>query len=143
MDCGIHCDGAKLARGMPEMSTVLKVIGAAGVVALSFWITLTILKMRQPDASDASIAVVEATYGRNCGGSAALGNVTKKVAEECNGRSGKCELMVGPSKFGDTAPGCPKDFVVQWRCGHSVAVQTAQLAAEASGKSITLECPAK
>jgi hypothetical protein len=125
------------------MSTVLKVIGAAGVVALSFWITLTTLKMQQPGASGESIAVVEATYGRNCGGSVVPGNATKKVADECNGKRKRCELMVSSSKFGDTAPGCSKDFVVQWRCGDAVAIRTAQLAAEANGKSITLECPAK
>jgi hypothetical protein len=126
------------------MSTVLKVIGAAGVVALSFWITLTILKIQQQSGtSGESIAVVEATYGRNCGGSVIPGNATKKAAEECNGKSGRCELMISVSKFGDTAPGCAKEFVVRWRCGHAVAVQTAQLAAEANGKSITLECPAK
>ena len=128
---------------------MVKVAGGAGILALSFWITLTLLRMYQSGGSNGPIAVVEATYGRGCGGSATPartpyevkpGNATKSVADECNGK-GRCELLLSASKIGDPAPGCAKDFFIQWRCGDAAAIRTAQLPAEALGKSVTLECP--
>src|ERR1043166_10287987 len=100
---------------MPSLnSSMVKVAGAAGILALSFWITLSLLRMHQPGAANGPIAVVEATYGRSCRGSrkpsrtpyeVKAGNATKIVADECDGRSGRCELLVSTSKFGDPAPG--------------------------------------
>ena len=135
---------------------VLRIIGGgAGVVALSFWITLTILRL-QPPASPAPpagpIAVVEATYGGNCDGELGptrapfevkTGNATQKVADKCNGTMSRCDFMVNVTELGDTAPACVKDFAVQWRCGDADPIRGARLAAEATGKSITLECPDK
>src|SRR5690348_15607273 len=122
---------------MPSLNNpMVKVVGGVGVLALSFWITLTLLRMQQPGGSNGPIAVVEATYGRSCSGSATpsrtpyevtAGNATKSVADECNGKKGRCELLVSASKFGDPAPGCAKDFFIQWRCGEATAIQTAQL----------------
>src|ERR1043166_5352137 len=115
---------------MPSLNNpMVKVVGGGGVLALSFWITPTLFRTYQPGGANGPIAVVEATYGRSCGGSGTVkaGNATKSVADECNGRTGKCEFLVSASKFGDPAPGCAKDFFIQGRCGEAAAVQTAPL----------------
>src|ERR1700674_2289396 len=101
-----------------DSSVLLKLIGGVVVAVLSFWITLTILKMQQPSLPPEPITVVEATYGLACDGTVPptrtrhvvdVGNVTQKVAEECNGARDKCVFRVDVSKLGDAAPGCAKD----------------------------------
>jgi hypothetical protein len=135
---------------MPSFfSSLLKVSGGAGVVALSFWITLTILRTQQPIVPPGPITVVEATYGFSCDGVMSptrtrheikVGNATKNVADKCNGKMNRCVYSVDVSELGDPANACSKDFVVRWHCRDAVKIHATRLADEASGKSAVLEC---
>jgi hypothetical protein len=64
----------------------------------------------------ASINVIEATYGANCG--AARGNVTGHIAGQCNGRA-SCDYRVDHTVIGDPVYGCAKDYRVTYSCGPS------------------------
>jgi hypothetical protein len=94
--------------------------------------------LRQPIARASIISVVEATYGANCG--AAGGNATALVKSDCDGRH-TCGFPVELAKTGDPAPGCAKDFKVQWTCGRDGRAHEASIAAEAGfGGLAVLTC---
>jgi hypothetical protein len=83
------------------------------------------------------IAVVVATYGGACG--APSGNATASVATECGGKL-RCDYVVN-NRYGDPVPMCPKDFVVQYRCGADPAPKQAGHAATVNeGYAVTLDC---
>ena len=64
-----------------------------------------------------------------------LGN----LAMECNGKT-SCSYYVNHNTIGDPASGCAKTYEYKWNCGATSFSETAS--AEASGKTITLDCPA-
>ena len=79
-----------------------------------------------------------ATYGRSCG--APVGNETAAVVAACDGRN-SCAYTVDQSKLGDPAPGCAKDFSIDYTCaGGLVGGGTLSLTAEAAGKTLNLQC---
>jgi hypothetical protein len=90
--------------------------------------------------------VVEASYGLNCHASGSSnkgevqpGNVTRIVADACNGLA-RCVYLVDVAKLGDPAPACAKDMTVRWTCGSDPTVEKAYLKMEASGKTIVMTC---
>jgi len=68
------------------------------------------------------VRVVAATYGENC--KAPHGNNTAAVARACDGRAA-CDYEVAVANLGDPAPGCGKNFVVEWSCGDSPTIKRA------------------
>lgn len=58
------------------------------------------------------VTVDSAIYGGNCN---TPGNVTSQVASACNGKT-DCSYKVDHTVIGDPAPGCPKDFTVNFQC---------------------------
>jgi hypothetical protein len=66
------------------------------------------------DSKYASIKIVSATYGGNCG--AKTGNATKHIALKCGGKE-YCDYIINYRLLGDPVPGCVKDYVVNWTCG--------------------------
>jgi hypothetical protein len=86
-----------------------------------------------------TIGVTAATYGASCKQPA--GNVTKFLADACNGKT-SCDYVIKYQTIGDPAPGCAKDFSVQWTCSTGVG-GTANAAAEAGfGSPVRLQCTA-
>jgi hypothetical protein len=84
-----------------------------------------------------TISVTGATYGASC--KQPVGNVTKFLSDACNGKT-TCDYVIKYQTIGDPAPGCSKDFSVQWTCSHGVG-GTASVPAEAGlGSKITLQC---
>lgn len=86
------------------------------------------------------IKVLSATYGRNCG--APYGNITPHLAQNCDGREW-CEYVLDHRVVGDPAPGCSKDFFVEWQCGHRPETGTVGINPEASGSRIVMKCPVR
>jgi hypothetical protein len=83
------------------------------------------------------ISVTSATYGASC--KAPKGNVTKFLQTACDGKS-SCQYSVDYKTIGDPAPGCSKDFSVEWTCG-GIAGGTSSAAGEAGlGSKVTLAC---
>jgi hypothetical protein len=124
---------------------VLKVLGGVAVGLASFWITLKILDLQQPSPPVRLITILEATYGLNCNDlqssppgrpQVSVGNITNATADQCN-RTATCTFKVDNLKFGDPAPGCVKEFSVEWRCADAPAIQKANVA---EGKAIKLTC---
>jgi hypothetical protein len=95
------------------------------------------------------IRVVEATYGSNCkdfkvpppaGNRVRIGNASSIVATSCSSKHGVCAFPIDVGRLGDPAPNCGKDFSVKWRCSAATDVHQANLAGEANGKTIVLDC---
>jgi tetratricopeptide (TPR) repeat protein len=86
----------------------------------------------------AGISVTSATYGGNC--RARSGNATVAVAQSCNGKA-SCEYVVDVGQLSDPAPGCSKNFQVQYSCAPDTAVTRKELPGEAGlGSRIQLDC---
>jgi hypothetical protein len=84
------------------------------------------------------IVVTNATYGGSCGVRA--GNATGFVAWSCNGRAA-CDYRVDYKTIGDPAPGCTKDFRVEWQCGARAELRRGAILGEAGlGSSLALAC---
>jgi hypothetical protein len=84
-----------------------------------------------------TITVTTATYGASCHQN--KGNVTKFLQDACNGHD-KCDYTVRYQTIGDPAPGCAKDFSVEWTCSAGSG-GTANVPAEAGlGSNVTLQC---
>jgi len=97
----------------------------------------TLRGLRDDDGGE-HLQVVRATYGANCGAQA--GNATTAVQRECDGRS-RCPFEVNFVELGDPAPGCTKEFDVDWRCDDDAETRTVKLRAEAGFGSVArLEC---
>jgi uncharacterized membrane protein len=84
------------------------------------------------------IEVVQATYGSNCG--AGFGNATRDVADACNGTQ-SCAYHVDVGRLGDPAPGCAKEFLVDYRCAGGQPSKHVTVPAEAGlGRTAALAC---
>jgi hypothetical protein len=93
---------------------------------------------RRPSApADSGIFVILATYGYNCG--ATPGNAMASVVKRCS-RNLNCEYMVDASDLGDPAPGCSKNFIVNYRCFEGARERRVVVDAEASGSVASLTC---
>ena len=114
--------------------TMLMLTGAIVIVVGSFLITTKVLDYW---GTPGVILVRSATYGAGCG--APAGNVTDKVQSACGGKP-SCDYQVDTGNLGDPAPGCGKDFSVEYSCNGNSSVQKATLPGEASGHSLHLAC---
>jgi hypothetical protein len=139
--------GSSIGRGL------LMVIGGFAVVAISFFATMRILDywLTPQDPNAGVIHVVTATYGQTCRdfvppfgrpNLVKTGNFAAALTSACDKAKTTCLFAVDAVKLGDPAPGCSKDFVASWRCGSDPKVHDFYLAAEASGRSALLSCPA-
>jgi hypothetical protein len=96
------------------------------------------------------ITVLEATFGANCDGvyspqrtgphSIERGNATQRVSDACNNSHAGCRVSITAGLFGDPAPMCGKEFSITWRCSGDPVPHGATIAAEATGKSVSLTC---
>jgi hypothetical protein len=132
---------------------LLMMIGGFAVVAISFFATMQILDywLTPQDPNASVIHVVNATYGQICRDFVSpygkpnlvkVGNFTALLTSACDKAKTTCLFAVDAVKDGDPTPGCSKDFVASWRCGSDPKVHDFYLAAEASGRSALLSCPA-
>ena len=88
-------------------------------------------------AAAGTVTVVKALYGVNC--KAKNPDITAKVAAACKGAT--CSYKIDAfGATGDPAPGCAKDFTVEYRCSTGGSTRKASLPAEAHGKSVSLSC---
>jgi 4-amino-4-deoxy-L-arabinose transferase-like glycosyltransferase len=86
-----------------------------------------------PDTGNGDLRVLRATYGSNCGVQA--GNATGAVQRECDGRW-RCNFEMLVQDFGDPAPGCAKEFDVEWQCGDPAEPRAVKVPAEAGFGSV-------
>lgn len=92
-----------------------------------------------PQAAN-GIKLHDATYGLNC--KAAKPDVTAHIASQCDGKA-NCSYKVDHTVIGDPAFGCRKEYVANYEClhnGQSVKKASAKADAEASGKTVALDC---
>jgi hypothetical protein len=87
------------------------------------------------DEGRAHLKVLRATYGANCG--APPGNATTAARRECDGRS-TCHFVVNVQDLGDPAPGCAKEFEVEWQCDDTGDKGAVTVRAEAGFGSVAL-----
>jgi hypothetical protein len=88
--------------------------------------------------ADNVIRVTSATYGgATC--HQAQGNVTKFLANACDGKK-TCDYAVQYQVIGDPAPGCAKDFTVQWTCSMGAGGSTGAPAEAGLGSHVALTC---
>jgi peptidoglycan/LPS O-acetylase OafA/YrhL len=84
------------------------------------------------------VRVLLATYGENC--NARPGNATKALSKACNGEV-ECNYIVDVNALGDSAPGCGKDFSVEYQCAPGEKRFTKHLPGEAGlGSRLDLSC---
>lgn len=115
-------------------STAARLTAAILIIAASFTVTLTILSYWNTPVG--TIVIKSASYGQNCG--AKSGNVTPDIVTRC-GDKATCTYNVD-TQSGDPAPGCSKDYAVQFSCGQDPLTRTVRLPAEAYGQKVQLEC---
>ena len=84
-----------------------------------------------------TLHVTAATYGATC--HQPSGNVTKFLADACNGRT-TCDYVVQYQTIGDPAPGCAKDFSVQWTCSAGPGGNITVPAEAGRGSKVALQC---
>jgi peptidoglycan/LPS O-acetylase OafA/YrhL len=89
--------------------------------------------------ADGTIDIIAATYGASC--VKVDGNATYSARRNCNGKTA-CDYAVSVAVIGDPAPGCSKDFRVDWRCSSAGITRSVSLPGEAGLRSIArLTCP--
>ena len=87
---------------------------------------------------DAGLRIHSASYGVNCG--AAAGNATSDLRQSCSGNA-SCEYVVDVNRLGDPAPGCGKEYEVQYSCPGDREYRRASIPGEAGlGKRLALAC---
>jgi hypothetical protein len=123
---------AERMRGVPS-SVFLRfgvgslVLTIAAVAAYLFWPV-------------SGLQIRAATYGGSCG--APHGNATRDIANQCGGRW-DCKYVVDVDRLRDPAPGCAKDFTVEYSCAPDSTPVLKNLPAEAGFKSeLELSCRA-
>lgn len=83
-----------------------------------------------------------ANYGTNCGHYKDYGWHVERV---CGGKT-YCEYKIDHNVIGDPVYGCAKSYFLKWRCfdkyGYVTIARDEWVKQEASGKTITLACPA-
>jgi hypothetical protein len=96
------------------------------------------LRLACRPAVESGLNIRAATYGASCG--VPSGNATQDIASSCNGRA-DCNYVVDVERLRDPAPGCGKDFQVEYSCAPGTAPLHKQLPAEAGLKSqLQLSC---
>lgn len=77
--------------------------------------------------------VLRATYGANCG--APVGNATDAARRKCDNQP-RCYFAVDVGALGDPAPGCAKEFEIEWQCEGDARPRALTLRAEAGFGSV-------
>jgi hypothetical protein len=148
-------DGYRRARNAPEFSWFVFSELASRIVVITPEVRTAewggaekFFVWRHPPPG--TIEVTEGDYGRSCRDFAAkrpfkntyrAGNATFPVIRACNGKS-HCQFTVEAAMLGDPAPGCDKDFSVEYRCGLSDAsAKFVNVGGEADGATVVLDCP--
>jgi hypothetical protein len=120
-----NCANANNCRGTPTGVTAADVLPMA-----PYW-------ERMWRRVAPNIHVDAASYGFNCG--APAGNVTRNFGG-CEGTT-SCPVTVDWRYLGDPAPGCAKDFSIEYRCHGGASTRLRWLAGEAGwGSTTTLSC---
>jgi hypothetical protein len=133
---------------------LIKLAWGLVVVALSFGATTIVMHFWwTPRANETNlIHVTQATYGESCSSyvSAAgqanvvrTGNATVAASQTCDNSDVFCPVYVDAVRIGDPAPGCDKDFTVNWQCGAAQTIHTVHVLAEAFKKIAWIGCPAQ
>ncbi|WP_235025981.1 hypothetical protein [Caballeronia arationis] len=89
------------------------------------------------DTGVATIKVVSATYGENCG--ARPGNATRDLASQCDSRR-VCAYRIDRAVLDDTDRACPKNFLSEWRCGDAEFHTAALSPGLETGSTLVLTC---
>jgi hypothetical protein len=85
------------------------------------------------------VRILSAIYGGNC--SAPRGNATRVLSGSCNGKN-DCAYLVDVNLLRDPAPGCGKDFVVDYQCAPEGRQLSKTQRGETGLKSrLDLSCP--
>lgn len=116
------------------LGTALVAAAPTGVAAARS--TNGLFAASQP-ASNSWIIVTTATYGASCG--LPDGNVTQALKAACDGKR-TCVYRVNLQVLGDPAPGCRKDFSVQWSCGGGSGGSSYAPAEAGLGSKVSLFC---
>ncbi len=84
------------------------------------------------------VRVLSATYGGSCG--VPFGNVTNLLRKSCDGKT-DCNYAVKVDVLGDPAPGCGKNFAIEYECAPHKTRFSKSIGAEAGfGKKVDLSC---
>jgi hypothetical protein len=83
------------------------------------------------------LQIRSATYGGNCG--AAVGNATNDLIKSCGGKA-DCVYRIYVQRLGDPAPGCSKDFRVEYSCSPEAPLRTNVATPEAGFGSVLQLC---
>ena len=119
----------RLSRGTNDI-----VLKSDAPVRLNHLLIVPYIAGKPPDQG---ISVATATYGSNC--NAPQGNATRDVAESCQGKS-DCAYKIQPTRLGDPAQGCGKNFAVSYFCPSESVMRHNKLPAESDGKTVRLSC---
>jgi hypothetical protein len=141
----------------PEMTwfrfsrLIPQIVAATEQLRAKPWGAPATFPWRTSPPEDGMLDIVAATYGENCRShtprypdfnDVERGNATGTLREECAGKS-HCGIHWEAQRVGDPAHGCEKDLTITYRCrsGPASPVRTVVVPAEASGKSVDLDCP--
>lgn len=83
------------------------------LVAAPFSIAVLRVPPKLSPPPEGTIAIRQATYGASC--HVPAGNVTASLIESCGGLR-QCAYTIDVNQLRDTAPGCDKDFSVDYAC---------------------------
>lgn len=119
--------GLALAALIPPLVVTMR----GTVNAYRSWRQATASLSGPPPAG--TIDVLTAAYGASC--VKIEGNATGSVRHRCNGRT-SCDYVVNVAILGDPAPGCSKDFKVEWRCTPEGPARSTSLPPEAGLRSV-------
>jgi peptidoglycan/LPS O-acetylase OafA/YrhL len=114
------------------------ILASPGVAAALIAVAIPSVAV-DPSASVANgVRVRSATYGASCG--VRRGNTTTTLRKACDGKD-SCNYVVDVDVLGDPAPGCSKDFVVDYECAPDATRLAKNLPAEAGlGSPLLLSC---
>jgi peptidoglycan/LPS O-acetylase OafA/YrhL len=110
-------------------------LASPGIAAV---LVLLITPVDSTASVTSGVRLITASYGANC--DAQRGNATKSLSKTCNGRN-SCQYIVDVTKLGDPAPGCAKNFTVEYQCAPSEIRYRKDLPSEAGlGSRLDLSC---
>ena len=114
------------------------IFGSPAVAAASLLLAVSFSSADTAASTAGGLRIKSASYGLNC--RARQGNATRMLSTACNGKDA-CNYVVDVNVLGDPAPGCVKNFVVDYQCAPDNKRLTAELPAEAGLKSrLQLSC---
>mgnify|MGYP001443231649 CR=1 FL=1 len=114
--------------------------GAEGFAVM--WERAESLKQYADKGDTNGISIVKAEYGRNCGLSAANGNIRSFVQTQCDGKT-TCDYEFTWAKWGgDPSPSmCSKDIAIEYKCTAAGAKKTISVKHTKTPQKVRLSCP--